>query len=250
MIIDNPSPRDIPALRRIWQQAFGDPDAFLDDFFQVGFAFDRCWCVFQDQEPVAAVYLFECTWQEQKVAYLYALAVEQNHQKQGLSRLLLADVHAKLQQAGYVGAIMEPATESLRQYYERLGYRSFGSRQEKVFDAGDREMPITELAELAYGMLRRKYLPPGGVVQEGALITLLQSQAICYGGEGFVAAVSREDHPVVLEFLGEEDKIPGFLKTLHLNRAIVRLPGGSPTAVYLDFSGQGNVPSYFGLPMD
>ena len=39
MIIDNPRPADIPALRKIWQEAFADTEEFLDDFFQVGFAF-------------------------------------------------------------------------------------------------------------------------------------------------------------------------------------------------------------------
>ena len=249
MIIDNPSSCDIPALRRIWQQAFGDTDVFLDDFFETGFAYDRCWCVFQEHEPVAAVYLFECLWQEQKVAYLYALAVEQSHQKQGLSRLLLADVHTKLRQAGFLGAIMEPATEGLRQYYQRLGYRSFGGRKVEEFTASQKAEPVTELAELAYAMARKKLLPAGGIVQEGAFVSLLQRQAVCYGGDGFVAAVSKEA-PVVLEFLGDWNKIPGFLKTLRLDRAKVRMPGGLATAVYLDFFGGEEMPSYFGLPMD
>ena len=249
MIIDNPSPRHIPALRQIWKQAFGDTDQFLDSFFETGFAYDRCWCVFQDQEPVAAVYLFDCRWQDKKVAYLYALAVEKSHQKQGLSRLLLADVHAKLRHAGYAGAIMEPATEGLRKYYERLGYRPFGGRRTVEVAAGDPAVPVTELAELAYGLLRKKYLPSGGVTQEGAFARMLQEQAICYGGEDFVAAVSKED-AFVLEFLGNEIKIPGFLKTLGYEQAAVRLPGDGATAVYLDLTGQNQCPSYFGLPMD
>ncbi len=249
MIIDNPCPQHIPALRQIWKQAFGDTDAFLDDFFETGFAYDRCWCVFQDQEPVAAVYLFDCGWQGEKVAYLYALAVEKNHQKQGLSRLLLADVHTKLRQTGYIGAIMEPATESLCQYYERLGYRPFGGRQTVEFTAQDPAAEVTELAELAYSMLRSKLLPPGGIIQEGAFTVMLQKQAVCYGGDGFVAVVSREA-PFILEFLGDQSKIPGLLKALQLERAKVRLPGGPTTTVYLDFKGSQQLPTYFGLPMD
>ena len=249
MIIDNPSPRHIPALRRIWKQAFGDSDQFLDDFFEIGFAYDRCWCVFQDQEPVAAVYLFECSWQEKKVAYLYALAVDEAHQKKGLSRLLLADVHTKLRQAGYIGTVMEPATESLQRYYERLGYRPFGGRTTLEFTAGNPEVRVTELAELSYGLLRNKLLPPGGISQEGAFTALLQKQAYFYGGDGFVATVSREA-PFILEFLGDQEKIPGLLQRLQIEQASVRIPGGSATTVYLDLTGQEQLPSYFGLPMD
>ena len=249
MIIDNPSPQHIPALRSLWHQAFGDTDAFLDDFFQTGFAFDRCWCVFRDQQPVAAVYWFACGWHEKKVAYLYALAVEKHHQKQGLSRLLLADVHTKLRQAGIVGAIMEPATESLREYYIRLGYCPFGGRQQAIFTADGAAVPVTTLAELAYGQARKKLLPQGGITQEGAFAALLQKQAVCYGGDGFVAAVSRE-YPFVLEFLGDQSKIPGFLKSIQIDRAEVRIPGGEKTAVFLDFTGQQQLPTYFGLPLD
>lgn len=249
MIIDNPSPKDIPALRRIWQQAFGDTDEFLDGFFETGFAFDRCWCVFQGQEPVAAVYVFPCGWAQKKVAYLYALAVERSHQKQGLSRLLLTDVHAKLHRAGYAGAIMEPATESLRQYYETLGYRSFGGRQTCEFTAQDPAEGITELPPLAYELARKRLLPAGGIAQEGAFIAMLQKYAVCYGGDGFVATVSR-DEPFVMEFLGDTNKIPGLLQALQLDRANVRLPGGPATAVYLDFAGEEELPAYFGLPMD
>lgn len=249
MIIDNPSPKDIPVLRRIWQQAFGDTDEFLDSFFETGFAFDRCWCVFQGKEPVAAVYVFPCGWQEKNVAYLYALAVEKSHQKQGLSRLLLSDVHTKLHRAGYAGAIMEPATESLRRYYETMGYRSFGGRKDCEFTAKDPAQSVTKLPPLAYELARRTLLPAGGITQEGAFTAMLQKYAICYGGDGFVATVSMEE-PFVLEFLGDERKIPGFLKTLQIERAKVRLPGGQPTAVYLDFVGKEELPTYLGLPMD
>lgn len=248
MIIDNPSPRHIPALRRIWQQAFGDSDEFLDSFFETGFSFDRCRCVFRESEPVAAVYLFDCQWQEKKIAYLYALAVEQTHQKQGLSRLLLADTHAWLQQNGYAGAIMEPATESLRAYYERLGYRSFGGRSQKDYSAAAVPAAASQLGELGYEQARDRLLPPDAIRQEGAFTQMLHTQAEFYGGETFAAAVSRKE-ACIYEFLGDERYIPGLLKQLNIKKAAVRLPGGEKTAVYLSFSGE-ELPTYFGLPMD
>ena len=53
-----------------------------------------------------------------------------------------------------------------------------------------------------------------------------------------------------LEFLGDTGKIPGFLRFLQWEQAPVRLPGGDPTAVYMDFEGDTPLPYYFGLPMD
>lgn len=249
MIIDNPNPGHIPALRRLWQQAFGDSDALLDSFFETGFSCDRCRCVYFEGEPVAAVYFFDCQWQEKKLAYLYALAVEQGQRKQGLSRLLLADTHALLQQMGYQGAVMEPATEKLTEYYCRLGYRVFGGRQELRCAAGDSPVPCNQLGELGYEQARRTLLPESGISQEGAFTAFLHTQADFYGGDGFVAAVSRENRAVV-EYLGDHQMLPGFLKEIEVENAAVRLPGGAPNAVYLDFFGSGEIPTYFGLPMD
>lgn len=249
MIIDNPGPQHISALRRLWIQAFGDSEEFLDSFFAAGFSYDRCRCVLQGNEPVAVVYLFECQWQEKKLAYLYALAVEKSHQKQGLSRLLLSDTHAMLQRLGYAGAIMEPATESLRGYYERLGYRRFGGRHTLQFSAGQESVSASKLGQLGYEQARRQMLPSNSVLQEGTLTPFLHTQAEFYGGAGFVAAVSKEE-PMVLEFLGDTGKIPGFLRFLQWEQAPVRLPGGAPTAVYMDFEGDTPLPYYFGLPMD
>lgn len=249
MIIDNPSPQHMETLGSIWKQAFGDSEEFLNCFFETGFACDRCRCVFREGVPVAAVYVFDCLWQGEKIAYLYALAVEKSHQKQGLSRLLLADTHAKLQQAGYRGAVIEPATEELEAYYRRLGYRPFGGRQEITFTAEGEPVPALALGKLGYEQARAGLMPHGGIAQVGAFTDFLHTQAEFYGGQDFAAAVAREGG-FVMEFLGDQNKIPGLLKTLGLEKAIVRLPGGREKSMYLDFAGREALPAYFGIPMD
>ena len=88
--------KDIPCLRQLWQQAFGDSDAFLDKFFQVGFSFDRCQCIRHGADIAAALYWFDCTWNSKKVAYIYAVATDKAHRGKGLCRRLLEDTHAHL----------------------------------------------------------------------------------------------------------------------------------------------------------
>lgn len=249
MIIDNPRPEHLQALRQLWQQAFGDTDAFLDSFFEAGFAFDRCRCVFREGMPVAAVYRFDGLWQEKKVAYLYALAVAEEHRGQGLSRLLLADTHGALQREGFSGAVLEPATDALRAYYERLGYRAFGSRREICCRASAQPAAYTQLGQLGYEQARNALLPAGGIAQIGALTEFLQTQAVLVGGEGFVAAVSREEDRV-LEYLGDPEQLPGLLNAMGMAEAAVRTAGGKATSMYLSFDGTQALPSYFGLPMD
>ena len=74
MIIDYPAENAIPQLRGLWKEAFGDEDAFLDAFFATGFSPDRCRCVTVDGQLAAALYWFDCSWEEKPLAYLYAVA--------------------------------------------------------------------------------------------------------------------------------------------------------------------------------
>ena len=45
MTIDKPNADQIAGLRQLWKEAFGDEEAFLDDFFGTGFSPDRCRCI-------------------------------------------------------------------------------------------------------------------------------------------------------------------------------------------------------------
>ena len=55
MNIDVPRKGQIPALRALWREAFGDSDAFLDTFFATGFSPDRCRCIVEGGEAQAAL---------------------------------------------------------------------------------------------------------------------------------------------------------------------------------------------------
>lgn len=249
MIIDNPRPEHIPALQTLWRQAFADPEDFIDAFFSTAFSCERCRCVFLEGQPVAALYLFDCFWGEKKLAYLYGLAVDAAHRRKGLSRLLLTDTHAALQIAGCSGIVLEPAEPCLKQYYQTLGYKSCGGREEKTVCAGQEGLPAQKLGLLGYQRARKAQLPENGILQEDAFAAFIGTQAEFYGGEDFAAAVSTKD-AYVQEFLGNEKKLPGLLRALKLEQARVRLPGKQPTAMYLSLDGAEGLPGYFGLPAD
>ena len=102
MRIDKPAPGSEAALRRLWQQAFHDDDAFLDIFFDVAFSHDRCRCVTIDGEIVAVLYWFDCSCCGQRMAYLYAIATDKDRRGQGLCRALMEDTHRHLVSRGYV----------------------------------------------------------------------------------------------------------------------------------------------------
>ena len=129
MTINAPTREQIPQLRQLWQQAFGDTEAFLDSFFSVGFSPERSRCVSIGNKVAAALYWFDCTCRGQKMAYLYAVATDAAFQNQGLCRALMADTHSHLQSLGYQGTILVPGSRQLFALYEKLGFQQIGLRK-------------------------------------------------------------------------------------------------------------------------
>ena len=117
MTIDAPKTSHIPALKQLWQEAFGDDDAFLESFFSVAFSPNHCRCLFLSGQVAAALYWFDCSWKEEKVAYIYAVATDKAFRGRGLCSALMKDTHKHLFSQGYRGAALVPGNQGLFQLY-------------------------------------------------------------------------------------------------------------------------------------
>ncbi len=242
-------PTDPAPLRRLWQQAFCDSDAFLDDFFAHAYSPDRCRCVFVDDRLAAMLYWFHCCCGTRRIAYLYAVATDSAFQGQGLCRALIADTHRHLQALGYDGCILVPGEPDLFAMYEKMGYRTCSSICEFSCEAG-MPIPLETIDAARYAALRAHYLPEGGVVEEGAALRLLRTYASFYAGDSFVLAAHREgSHLTVCELLGNADA-PGIVAALGCQSGTFRTPGeGRPFAMYASVT-DAPPPAYFGLALD
>ncbi len=243
---------DIAALRRIWQQAFGDTDEMLDAFFSTGFSLNRCHFIAENGAPVSALYWFDCTLDGQKLAYLYAVATEEKHRNQGLARRLMEQTHSILQKKGYAGAILVPGSKELFSLYEKLGYRTVCEVNEFSAQWGDAPLALTEIGAQQYAQLREQYLPAGGVAQEGAALNFLQTYCRFYAGEDFLLAASIDKNTLVAqELLGNPDAAPGILRALNTPQGTFRTPGKErPFVMLLPFQKNCPKPAYFGLALD
>lgn len=240
---------DRVALTGLWREAFGDEDAFIDAFFETGYAPERSRVAEVDGEIAGMLFWFDGVLGERKLAYLYAVATAERFRGQGVASALMADVHALLEAQGYAAAILSPGSESLFRFYEKLGYETAGYREEirvkAVAPISVREVGVEEYAEL-----RAALLPPNGLRQEGANLEFLHCFARLYGGEGFCAAVSREG-AYCPEFLGEAEWLPGLLGALGLAEAAVRMPGGKQPCVMAKWlSVTDKSPVYLGFVFD
>lgn len=250
MIIKNPTQKDIPALRSLWKEAFGDTDAFLDKFFCVGYSSDRCRCLIVDEQPAAALYWFDCSWKGEKVAYLYAVATKKEFQGQGLCRALMEDTHKHLQALGYAGAALVPGNAGLFSLYGKLGYQSFCPMTLHTVAPGKNALPLTVIGWEDYEMLRKPYLPENALLQEGKTLEFLSTFAQFYRGEKSLFCGYREEEIFhICEYFGSAEILPQISATL--GAAVkVRLPGGNPSAMYYPFDSCTAFPSYLGLTLN
>lgn len=242
----------IADLRKLWQEAFGDSDDTLDAFFSIAFSPDRYYCILENGIPVSALYWFDCSLGEDKLAYIYAVATLQSHRGRGLARRLMEETHAILKSKGYAGAILVPGTEALFSFYEKIGYRTATTVTEFSCVPEDAAAKTVPIAHTEYARLRKDYLPVGSVIQEGETLRFLEAQGQFFKGDDFLLAGSIDgDVFVAQELLGNAQAAPAILRALHIQKGRFRTPGeGRPFAMYLPLREDSSKPAYFGLALD
>lgn len=251
MIIDRPLKSQIPALRRLWKQAFGDSDDFLDGFFQTGFSFDRCRCLQTEGTLAAALYWFDCTWRNKKVAYIYAVATDDAFRGKGLCRALMEDTHKHLQSLGYAGAALVPGNEGLFSLYAKFGYRSFCPMQTVTVAAG-KPVEMSPISPDNYRLRRQFRIGADAIVQDRVVTDFFATYGGFYKAADTVFAASREKDTLYFqEYLGDPKLLGSIVAALGCETGEVLLPGGDrDTAMYLPFDNDPTLPAYFGIPLN
>ena len=252
MIIDAPEMAQLPALRALWKEAFGDTDAFLDSFEHTAFSPERCRCITSDGQVVAALYWFDCSYKKSKIAYIYAVATAISHRGQGLCRKLMDDTHRHLASLGYDLAILVPGSKELFSFYEKMGYSVCCHIGELSCIASDSGIDLKKITAAEYGRLRRSLIPDGGVIQENENLEFLETMAELYSGEGFILAAQRRENRLYgSELLGDVSVAPKILSALGCSQGSFRICNGNkPFAMCYPLLSTAQIPSYLGLAFD
>ena len=250
MITDFPKESHIPGLRKLWKEAFGDTDAFLDSFFSTGFSLYRCLCIREASRPLAALYWFDCHWQDKRLAYVYGVATVESHRGQGLCHKLMKHAHIILLQLGYSGVVLVPAKPSLFAFYEKMGYRCFGGITQWEETAGT-PLSLRPLSYKEYCAARTDCLSENAVLQSGATMRFLSTYAQFFQGEDFLVCGAEEDGKWIgYELLGNTAAAPGILGALQLQTGTFRAPGNDPFAMYMSLTENPQTPDYFAFALD
>ena len=253
MIIKAPQTPNIPALRTLWKDIFGDTDAFLDSFFSTAFSPNRSLCTIVDDEIVGMLYWFDCIYNGQKIAYLYAVATHEAYRGRGICSNLMDATHHLLKEREYAGVILVPVAPHLFDFYKKQGYEICTRVSSLQVNASMETVDLQRIDANTYGTLRKGFLPVGGVIQEGENLALLQQDAILYKGDGFLLAARKEQDTLVgIELLGDTNSAPQITHALGCKNGRFRVPGDEqPFAMYHSLTPTLTpLPTYFGLAFD
>ncbi len=253
MNIDFPQSSHIPALRKLWKEAFGDSDAFLDAFFATGFQVNHCRCLFLKDHPLAVVYWFDCEYQNRPLAYLYAITTAKAYRGKGLCHALLNDTHRYLRSTSYAGAILVPGNRALFSFYGKMGYQVGSSIHGFSCEAAQETISLQEISAKEYARLRGSLLPQSSVIQEQASLDFLQTQARFFTGDDFLLSASFSENTFAgIELLGNVAAAPQILATLGYPKGTFRTPGDTtPFTMYYSFDTNTlPPPNYFGFAFD
>lgn len=235
-------------LKRLWKTVFGDTDSFIDTFFDVAYAPDRCRFLTEGGQIVSALYWLDCQWEDQKIAYIYAVATDPDHRGKGLASRLLKETHAHLIEAGYAGAVLKPAP-GLFPFYERLGYVTTGFVSYFDAKAGTVPASVRSVSPREHALLRRTLLPENSILQEDVTLDFLHRFVDVYAADDALICIDPESGAVA-EYLGNPDSASGILTALGIKQAKLRIPGEEvPFTMYHPLNCT-KMPGYLGITLE
>lgn len=249
---------DLPRLKAIWQDCFGDPDDYIDRYFASYWQPDRMFILESDGQAQAMCAWFELALCGEPAAYFYAVATDPAYQGRGFCRKLMAYAEEVLTQQGISQFLLVPGEESLFRFYAGMGYETAGA-----MGAADVKIPIAgavhPIDAAQYLRLRQAAAPDNAVDYTPEQLQYQQLLGEASGGGLFAlgdtgcAVVERlsETTLLVKEVLGFDPLLAGGHLLHHCGgeHAIVRFPDdtGVPFCMGKQLTVQ---PCYLGLAFD
>lgn len=252
MTCNHPTQGQIPQLLSLWKRVFGEYGGFWEDFLDTAFSPERCLCLTEAEEILAALTWMDCSLKDQKLAYVYAVLTHPDHRGRGLCRQLMDGTHRHLRMRGYAATLLVPADEGLRKMYETMGYGTCTGFSEFSCEAGEASLPLRRLTAEEFALQRRNVLPEGGVRQEGSSLAFLARQEGFFLGEDFLLTAHVKGNVLhATELLGNVTAAPEIVQTLGCQTGIFRTPGDDrPFAMYHPLRPEARMPRYLGFDFD
>ena len=262
---------DIPELKRLWQEAFGDDEALIDAFFSKLYRPDSVF-VIRDGDTVAAMAchlpMTLCHgsrgW---PAAYLYAVATDKRYRGHGLCGRILGFAAGYLPSVGAKALLLVPGSTSLREFYRQRGYADYTTADMTEWTVGAVDGVAEKIEAPVYLELREQLLQDRAYVScPVPVLEFQKALAELYGGglyrltrgdrEGCACvAVDGNGRAIVYELLWPGDRAEGAALAASAGgagRVLCRTPGDSqPFAMVQWLTKAPDLPApYLGIALD
>lgn len=120
-------PDDVPAQRLLWQLAFGDEGAYVDNFYRTYYRPERVLVLEEEGHIRSMTAWFDTTFVvpgmgNYRAAYLYAVATHPECRGRGLAGKLLSDADVHFRTLGIPAVTTVPAEPSLHNFFAANGF--------------------------------------------------------------------------------------------------------------------------------
>lgn len=154
--------QDRPGMIALWQEAFGDGQKQVEDFFQ---SFPNClsYVAEEDGRILSMVHALPQILRAEddlQAAYVYAVATAKDARGRGLCTGLMSFAEDDLRRSGFACTALTPGEPSLFGFYEKLGYETVFFRSRTAFGGG------REVSAADYARLRKDHLPVAHMVYD------------------------------------------------------------------------------------
>jgi len=205
-------------LKTIWKECFCDTDACIDFYFARRYRSENTLVHREDGNTVAMLSLLPATVVTDYVAlqahYVYAVATLPEYRNRGIGAQLSVQADKRMKAEGDSLAVLAPASESLFNYYTRLGYTTAFFRRVVTFPINSIEIidkyyrttitPFDEVEKLY--ALREQYFSRCGFFVRWDCEALRYAMDNCrmLGGEVFYVSDGCDNGYVFVEPCEEE----------------------------------------------
>lgn len=111
------------ACKELWQEAFGDDEAFIDSFLIRYYSRRQALTVEEEGRTVAMLHLVPFETELGRTTYIYGVATAQSARRRGLASQLMQQAMTLIAERGDAAAFLipTPGEEWLREFYGRFG---------------------------------------------------------------------------------------------------------------------------------
>lgn len=212
---------DINSLKELFKNVFEENDEALDLFFKRIFKPDICYVCYDGDELIAMVYIIPTTINGRKAGYLYAAATKDEFRGAGVMKGL---IHYALSITAQEVCVTLPASDSLYDYYRRLGFFELTSNtaelsREEVMKLA-KPYEVVELVVTGYCGIRNRVLKNNFLFWNNDFIDYAFDYNALYGAKiiknnfGYAIAYSEGDVCNVSEFICDDKNAPYMLTEL------------------------------------